>query len=210
MHQALSTPPTPPVPPQDPTSRGDLGSVINNVVKNTLQSVSTELSKELSRSVARREALQGQLDGATSASQRASLRRQIATADEEVAKLQAGIDKLNAKTSTHVGVQYIPPIPPMNDIVPTTMIISVVAIIFVGFPLAIAFARLLWKRANQPLGSAASQLPADSTRRFDHLEQAIDAIAIEVERISENQRYLTKLLSEPKQAVSVGAGEVKH
>ena len=86
------------------------------------------------------------------------------------------------------------------------MIISVVGLIFVGFPLAIAFARLLWKRGNRVEAPAPSQLPADSTRRFDQLEQAVDAIAIEVERISENQRYLTKLLSEPRQTAAVGAG----
>ena len=32
--------------------------------------------------------------------------------------------------------------------------------------------------------------------RLDRLEQAVDAIAIEVERISETQRFTTKLLSE--------------
>ncbi len=32
--------------------------------------------------------------------------------------------------------------------------------------------------------------------RLAHMEQAIDAIAVEVERISEGQRFVTKLLSE--------------
>ena len=32
--------------------------------------------------------------------------------------------------------------------------------------------------------------------RFDRMEQAIDAIAVEVERISEGQRFATKLLAE--------------
>jgi hypothetical protein len=31
---------------------------------------------------------------------------------------------------------------------------------------------------------------------MERLEQAVDAIAIEVERISEGQRYMTRLLSE--------------
>lgn len=35
------------------------------------------------------------------------------------------------------------------------------------------------------------------------LRQAVDAIAIEVERISENQRYVTKLLSEQNQAEAI-------
>ena len=32
--------------------------------------------------------------------------------------------------------------------------------------------------------------------RMERIEQAIDSIAVEVERISENQRYTTKLLAE--------------
>jgi hypothetical protein len=35
------------------------------------------------------------------------------------------------------------------------------------------------------------------------LRQAVDAIAIEVERISENQRYVTKLLAEQHQAAGI-------
>ena len=34
------------------------------------------------------------------------------------------------------------------------------------------------------------------TPRFDRLEQAVDAIAIEVERVSEGQRFVTKVLTE--------------
>jgi hypothetical protein len=33
----------------------------------------------------------------------------------------------------------------------------------------------------------------DVTQQLDRIEQAVDAIAIEVERISESQRFLTKL-----------------
>lgn len=39
------------------------------------------------------------------------------------------------------------------------------------------------------------QAPLDDSR-LQHLEQAIDAIALEVERISEGQRFTTKLLAE--------------
>jgi hypothetical protein len=45
------------------------------------------------------------------------------------------------------------------------------------------------------------QLPADSARgelldRMERMEQAVDAIAVQVERIAEGQRFTTKLLSE--------------
>ena len=36
----------------------------------------------------------------------------------------------------------------------------------------------------------------DVTSRLERIEQAVDAIAIEVERISEGQRFTTKLLTE--------------
>jgi hypothetical protein len=43
------------------------------------------------------------------------------------------------------------------------------------------------------LNQTATPLP---DARLDRLEQAVDAIALEVERISETQRFTTKLLSE--------------
>ena len=51
-----------------------------------------------------------------------------------------------------------------------------------------------WKMKSQP-----SLPPAkldEIAQRLQHIEQAIDAMAIETERISEAQRFTTKLLSE--------------
>ncbi|MEP6509029.1 MAG: hypothetical protein ABJC63_12465 [Gemmatimonadales bacterium] len=43
-----------------------------------------------------------------------------------------------------------------------------------------------------------ANLSADSTARFDRLERGMDAIAIEVERISEGQRFVTKMMAESR------------
>ena len=40
----------------------------------------------------------------------------------------------------------------------------------------------------------------DITNRLERLDNAVDTISVEVERISENQRFTTKLLSERNQA----------
>jgi len=40
------------------------------------------------------------------------------------------------------------------------------------------------------------KVPDDVSARLERMEHAIDAIAVEVERISEGQRFTTKLLSE--------------
>jgi hypothetical protein len=39
-------------------------------------------------------------------------------------------------------------------------------------------------------------LPADVAARLERMEQALDSISIEVERISEGQRFATKMLAE--------------
>jgi len=45
-------------------------------------------------------------------------------------------------------------------------------------------------------------ISANVENRLERIEQAVEAMAIEVERISESQRYLTKLMSEARQLPS--------
>ena len=61
------------------------------------------------------------------------------------------------------------------------------------FPIALFFARRRWRGrfAGHP-----AELGTDSGRRLAGLEQGMEAIAIEIERISEGQRFVTRLLSE--------------
>jgi hypothetical protein len=48
---------------------------------------------------------------------------------------------------------------------------------------------------------AAIGLASATEARLERMEQAVDAIAIEIERISEGQRFTTKLLSERSTSV---------
>jgi hypothetical protein len=86
-----------------------------------------------------------------------------------------------------------------NAIPPQAVDISVaffltIAAIIIGLPLARAFARRMDRRG----GSA--QIPNEVSSQLAHLNQAVDAIALEVERISEGQRFTTRLLSEQRDA----------
>jgi hypothetical protein len=69
-----------------------------------------------------------------------------------------------------------------------------VAAIIIGLPIARAFAR----RMDRKGGTA--QVPNEVSAELAHLNQAVDAIALEVERISEGQRFTTRLLSEQRDA----------
>jgi len=48
---------------------------------------------------------------------------------------------------------------------------------------------------NAPKGPS-KQVTREQDERLEHLQQSVDAIAIEVERIAEAQRFSAKLLSE--------------
>jgi hypothetical protein len=58
--------------------------------------------------------------------------------------------------------------------------------IVLGYPFVRSWARRMERRSEE-------QLPADVSARLARIESAVDSIAIEVERISESQRFLAKL-----------------
>lgn len=61
--------------------------------------------------------------------------------------------------------------------------------------LSLLGAYALWRMApTAEWRGAPAHLPADD--RLDHLQQSVDAVAIEVERIGEAQRFSTKLQAE--------------
>lgn len=69
-------------------------------------------------------------------------------------------------------------------------------ILAIGVPLARAYARSMDAQSKNP------RIPSEVTQRLERMEQTLDAVAIEVERITEGQRFTTKLLSEGR-----GAGD---
>jgi hypothetical protein len=75
------------------------------------------------------------------------------------------------------------------------------AFIIVGLPLARAFARRMDRRGES---ASASEI----TPRLDRIEQAVEAIAIEVERVSEGQRFTTKAIADLRGIPSIN-GQVR-
>ena len=111
----------------------------------------------------------------------------------------------NARTATTPSAPPLPgtepvaiqqlPFNPNDDIPPRAMGLGIaflftVAAIVIFMPLARALARRLDR------GSTAARVPAEVSGQLSQLTQAVDAIALEVERISEGQRFTTRLLSD--------------
>lgn len=80
-----------------------------------------------------------------------------------------------------------------GELIPIVMFICAAATV-IFFPLVRAYARKIEKQPEQP------RLSGELATRLERMEQAIDSIAIEVERISEGQRFTTKLLADRAKA----------
>lgn len=80
-------------------------------------------------------------------------------------------------------------------IVPVAFFASIVAVV-IGRPMVKAIAAKAEADAKNP------QLPTEIMNRFERMEQSLDAIAVEVERISEGQRFTTKLLSDVRDSAA--------
>ena len=127
----------------------------------------------------------------------------MAEVDERIIRLERQIDAVNdqiASAPAQVMTTTAPPRNPIVDemadkLVPLAGMFSV----FFLFPLALAFARLLWKRgtniAERPSGNEQLMM-----NRLEQLQASVDTMALEVERISEGQRYVARVMSEKDKA----------
>jgi hypothetical protein len=78
---------------------------------------------------------------------------------------------------------------------------SVIAVVFIIAGAAVAY-NWIEKRAKR-LGSGDPAAQARIEEKLNHLTNAVDAIAVEVERISEGQRFTTKLFADSAAADTV-------
>ena len=83
-----------------------------------------------------------------------------------------------------------------------TMVL-VAAIVFIGLPMARAYGRRVERAARDPRMLSAGEA-ADA--RLERIERAVEAMALEIERMSEGQRFMTRLLGEKSRDKSAGGG----
>jgi hypothetical protein len=98
------------------------------------------------------------------------------------------------------GTIYLGPRAAQNMIPPQAVDISIaffimIAVMVVGWPIARAFGRRIERRGQ------VATLDAGTMEQLQRIEQAVDAMAIEVERISESQRFMAKLQHDTAQAL---------
>lgn len=77
---------------------------------------------------------------------------------------------------------------------------EVIVIPFVfGIPAAVMLTRMYFKHTEKMAElQRGSQPGSEISQRLERVESSIEAIAVEMERVGEGQRFVTKLLSERK------------
>ena len=155
----------------------------------------SELSSQISSATERRNDLAEQLKEAEGVD-RAGLEERLRVLDERIVQLETDIAVTGRQLTTGqtLGESTTEvPVVPFDLSSDQVTGISIVFILAVMMPMAIASARRIWRRAPSPVNSAEIR---DISVKLEGLQQAMDTVAIEVERVSEGQRFVTRLMTE--------------
>ena len=121
----------------------------------------------------------------------ASARIQLESMDKQMSELEMERDM------ARVGTTVVPPPEPVEVLLARERMVGFGTIVIL-LPLALALARRLWHR-----GPARPAVDLEESPRLQRMEQAIESIAVEVERIGEAQRFTTKLLTDRDAAARI-------
>jgi hypothetical protein len=127
-----------------------------------------------------------------------SLDAQIADLDKQIAVANAAV----AKAAAVPGAIVERPPAPRDGPPPEAYVLAGMFMFIVLLPMSIAFARRIWRRSAK----ATVVLPPELSDRMASLERAVDAIAVEVERIGEGQRFVTQVMTDAPRGLGAGQG----
>lgn len=163
----------------------------------------SELADQLEETMERREEIAGEWEG-TPVSQRASLDQVITAIDGRIVQLEAEIAATErALTSARpellaIAAQREEVARADREAIQRGNREDRMALLFAFFLVFMLGMSYLKRRGNRVPPSRP--LADESAGRLERIEQAVEAMAIEIERVSEGQRFVTKLLSETKAA----------
>ena len=201
--QASQLPSVIPPPPQPPVMGGIVQASPTMAYRGAAMQ-RTELANQLDNLKGTRSELSEELQNPmVGGANRAGLEARIAQVDQRIAdvdKQLAAADLQVARAAGVPGVVQETPREHHNSPEPALLVMSGIFVLLL--PLSIAMA-IRWLRRGKAVIAA---LPNDMMERLSRLDQSVDSIAVEVERIGEGQRFLTRLLSDQGVARAIGAG----
>jgi hypothetical protein len=138
----------------------------------------------------------------------ARIDRELNQIDDAVSAALAGGITADQAPQGRTMVPTIPPMPQMPPLFPgrdvKNMFANVMALEGLGFVLLGFF---IWRVMRRRGPASPVRLAPEESARLEQLQRNVDVIALEIERISEGQRYVTKLLSEKQPAIGAGGAQ---
>ena len=207
--------PAPPTPPTAPTAINVLatevqGRPITQADVDALKAKRTELSRQLNSVQTRRDDAARALMKSPDGPARTGIEQRLLVMDQRIAQLETDIAsngrQLAAAPGALVASTEAENASSRNGGALGSGQITAISIVFtlaVLAPIAIAVARSIFRRSSIPKPSP--QL-IENAARLERMEQAVDSIAIEIERVSEGQRFVTQLLSKRTEQPALGEG----
>jgi hypothetical protein len=165
-----------------------------------------ELKNQLDELQNARRDISNQLEGAAPGStERTALETRLKDVDARtsaVDQMLAGNAAQIAQAAAIPGAVVEQPRPVIQGPPEDAYMLGSLVMLIVFLPLSVALARRIWRRS----AAAVTSFPREIAERLSRMEQAVEATAVEVERIGEGQRFLTRLLTEGEGTRAIGAG----
>lgn len=214
--QAPATPATAAPPPAVIITTGPDGKPVTLTIPRSEEEVREliaqreELADQLTNVAARRRELAAEITAATDQGVRAGLENRLAIIDQRILQLETDLATTGRQVSS----------------APAELVAlaehrdqggdgqdfeeGFFAGGFSALGLAIVAGFFLRRRWRRQRPAARGEIGSDTSPRLERLEHGMDAIAVEIERISEGQRFVTRLLSESQSPVGQPQRLVKH
>ena len=162
-----------------------------------------EMSNQLQSAQNRRERLINEIRTAPSGTEQGLL-QQLQVLNDRIVRIERDIEVSGQTLRTGqvpVGLTIVPPpFTSPSDVAERGAALSVFVVVVVST----VFALRRWGRRRR---RGSQSFSGERDERMERLEQAVDAIAIEVERVGEAQRYQTKLLAEANVMPAMNVGQ---
>lgn len=204
LQEAVPAAPQAPAPPTGPARQSVQvlidGKPINATPEQLFKAAEhqrEELGNQMDRLKDERRDITNRLgsEAPLSATDKAGLEKRLTAIDGRIEQLDnqiAAADAQVAATAAIPGAIVERP-PEIRQGPPEEVFVLGGIFMFVAIlPISIAYARRIWRRSS----AAVAALPHDIVERFTQIDQAVESIAVEVERIGEGQRFITRVLSE--------------
>lgn len=164
-----------------------------------------ELARQMETLESTRSDLSSRLEEPTVAgADKKGLEERITQVDARIAAIDkqlADADAQVARAAAIPGAAVEPPPPPRTGPPEEAFVLGGIFMVVVLLPLSIAYARRIWRRSAKIVTS----VPRELTERLMRVEQTVEATAIEIERIGEGQRFMTRVLTESVSAHALPA-----